>query len=170
MIGVWHQRVKVAVDFLFGFSSFVVLENDCLFFLLNFKQSPSLLDSNISLLAFTSDETVGLFEMFTERVVSVDNCETAGVPTDFTVLGVPVPKRLGNEEVVVFELSSEGGRWNVEEGVSSVEVMEISGNLVAGNFPGWMFSVGMELMFEISPGFIESLDGVVVWFLTHGDD
>jgi hypothetical protein len=137
---------------------------------LNFDQGPSLLDVDIFSLTFASDETVDLVEMTTEGFVSVDNGEAACVPTDLTVLSVPVPKRFSDKKVVVFNLSSERGRRNVEESVSSVEVVEIPRHLVAGNLPRWVFSVGVELVFEVSPGFVESLNGFVVGLLTHGDD
>lgn len=102
---------------------------------MNFDQGPSLLDVNVSLLTFASDQTVCFLEMTAESVVSINNGEAACVPTDLTVLSVPVPESFSYKEVVVFNLSSEWGWGNVEESISSIEVMEISGDLVAGNFP-----------------------------------
>ena len=61
-------------------------------YLLNFDQSPSVLNGNVSLFAFTSDVAVGSFKMLAESVVSVDDGDAAGVPADFTVCSVPVPK------------------------------------------------------------------------------
>ena len=83
---------------------------------------------------------------------------------------MPVPKRFGDEEVVVFNLSSEGGWGNVENCLTSVEVVEVSGDLIAGDLPGWVFSIGVEWMLHVCPSIVEPLDGVVVWLLTHGDD
>ena len=139
-------------------------------YLLNFDQSPSVLNGNVSLFAFTSDEAVGSFKMLAESVVSVNNGDATGVPADLSVGGVPVPKRLSDKEVVVFDLSSEWGRWDIENGFTSVVVMEVSRYLVAGNFPSWVFSIGVKWMLHISPSIIESLNGVVVWFLSHSND
>jgi hypothetical protein len=108
--------------------------------------------------------------MLTEGVVCVDDAEAACIPTDLSVFCMPVPESLCDEEVVVFNLSSEWCRWNVENSLTSVEVMKISGDLVAGNFPRCVLLVGVEWVFEISPGIIESLDRVEVLLLTHGDD
>ena len=61
-------------------------------YLLNFDQSPSVLDSDVSSLAFASDEGVGSFEMPAESIVSVNNGDVTGVPADFSIGSVPVPK------------------------------------------------------------------------------
>ena len=74
---------------------------------MNFDQCPSFLDVDVSSFALASDEAVGSFKVSAESVVGVNDCETAGIPTDFAVLSVPVPKRLCHEEVVVLELTSE---------------------------------------------------------------
>jgi hypothetical protein len=71
---------------------------------------------------------------------------------------VPVPERFGNKEVVVFEFSSEWGWWNVEESVTSVEVVKIPGDFVASNLPCWVFSICVEWMLQISPCIFEALD------------
>lgn len=139
-------------------------------YLLNFNQSPSFFNIDVSLFAFASDQGVSSFEMSTESVVSVDDGYLACIPTDLSVLGVPVPKWLRNEEVVTFDLSSEGWRRNVEDGITSVEVMKISWDLVACDLPRWVLSIGIEWMFEVSPSFIESFDWFIVGLLTHGDD
>lgn len=60
-------------------------------YLLNFDQSPSLLDSDISSLTFASDEGVSFLEMLAESIVSVNNGDVTGVPADFSVGSVPVP-------------------------------------------------------------------------------
>jgi hypothetical protein len=96
--------------------------------------------------------------VLTETVVSIDDGKAAGVPTDLSVCGMPVPKGLGNEKVVIFEFSSEGAWWNVEESVTSVEVVKIPGDLVASNLPSGMLSISVERMLHISPCVIESLD------------
>jgi hypothetical protein len=71
---------------------------------------------------------------------------------------MPVPKGLGNEEVVIFEFSSEGAWWNVEESITSVEVVKIPGDLVASDLPSGVLPIGVERMLQISPCVIESLD------------
>lgn len=76
-------------------------------YFLDFNESPSFFNTNVSSFAFASDEAVSLVEMSAESVVGIDNSESACIPTDFTVLSVPVPQRFGNKEVVVFDLSSE---------------------------------------------------------------
>ena len=96
--------------------------------------------------------------MLTESIVGIDNGKAAGVPTDLSVLCVPIPKSLSNKEVVVFDFSSEWGWWNIEKGITSVEVMEIPGDLISSNFPRWVFSVGVEWMLHISPCIIKSLN------------
>lgn len=108
--------------------------------------------------------------MLAESVVSINDGNLAGVPADLSISSVPVPQRLSNEEIVVLDLSSEWGWWNIENGFTSVEVMEISGYLVAGDFPGRMFSIGVERMLHISPGIIKTLDGIIVWFLSHSNN
>lgn len=108
--------------------------------------------------------------MSTETVVSVDYGDVACVPADFSVSGMPVPKRFGNEEVIVFDLSSEWGWWNVEDGFSPCEVMKVPGNFVTGDFPCRVFSIGIEWMLHVSPSIVKSFDRVIVLFLSHSND
>lgn len=89
---------------------------------------------------------INFAEVSTERVVSIYYCEVAGIPTDLAILGVPVPEGFSYEEIVVLYLSSKRCWWNVENSLSSVEVVKISGYFVASNFPGRMLSVSIERM------------------------
>ena len=50
------------------------------FYLLDFNESPSFFECDVSSFAFTSDEAVGFLEMLAESVVGVDDGDVAGVP------------------------------------------------------------------------------------------
>lgn len=76
-------------------------------YFLNFNKSPSLLNCNISSFTFAFNESIDFIEVSAEGIIGIDDGKTACIPTDFSVLSMPVPEGFGDEEIVVFDLSSE---------------------------------------------------------------
>ena len=73
--------------------------------------------------------------MTAESLVGIDDGQFTCVPTNFSVFSLPVPHFLSNEKVIIFDLSSERCRWNIEDGLSSIEVIKISCDLIASDSP-----------------------------------
>ena len=84
-------------------------------------------------------------------------------------LGLHIPEGLGQQEVVVLELSRVVALGDVEEGRPSVEVVVHSVSLGGGSPPGRVVSVGEEGVTLVGPGVLKALDGVEVVLLAHGD-
>lgn len=108
--------------------------------------------------------------MMAETSVCVNNGELAGFPRNFSIFSMPIPEILSHEEIVVSNLSSEGSGGNVEDSLSSVEVIHISGYLGRCNFPSWMVTVAVDRTQIVEPGLIEPLNRFDVIFLTHRND
>ena len=108
--------------------------------------------------------------MVTEASIGINDSEFTSFPGDFSVFSVPVPKILGEKEVIISNLSSERGRRNVENSFTSVIVVDISGYLRGSNLPSWVVTIAIDWAEIVEPGFIESFNGFDVVLLTHSDD
>ena len=106
--------------------------------------------------------------MLAECFVGVDDCYAGGTPAQFAGFGLLVPERFGEQEVVVLQFSLEIAGRDVEVGRPSAEIVVHSVSLSRRRFPTRMVAISVEGMVGISPGIVESLDGVVVFLLAHG--
>lgn len=124
---------------------------------------------DVAVSAEVADEIVGLGEEATEGSVGVDDGEFGGFPAEFTGFDVEVPDGFGDEEVVILYLSVEVVGWDVEEGLSAVEVEVYSVALGDSGLPGGVVHVGVEGVDGVGPGLIEALYGSEVLFLALCD-
>lgn len=127
-------------------------------------------DLNSPAFSFGSDELVGLSEMPAEAIVGIDETESTGVPGDFSVEGVLIPESLAHEKVVVFKFSCKRTGRDVENGVTSVEVIVVSLGLDDAAPPGGVVGVGVEGVVGVGPGLIKSLDRIRIVLLSHGQN
>ena len=139
-------------------------------YVFDFHEFESVLDIDLSFFEFGFDEGITSIEMRAEAAVSVDDCEARISPGEFAIKGEFVPDFLGEEEVVVLEGAVEGCWGNVEDGLASLEVVEVAGRLGAGGPPGRVILVAEEVGAKINPGIFEALDRLEVVVHASGDD
>ena len=84
------------------------------------------------------------------------------------MFSMPVPKFLGDKEIIVFELSRERFRRDIVDGLSSIEIIVVSLWFGHASFPGGVVGISMEHVFGISPGLVKTFDGLDILLLTHG--
>lgn len=104
-------------------------------YFVDFNQLPTLFDNDVSLLTFAFNIVVNFFKMTAEAFIGVDDSKFTRIPTDFSVFGLPIPHLFSNKKVIVFDLSSERCRWNIENGLSSIEIVKVSCDLITGDPP-----------------------------------
>ncbi len=139
-------------------------------YLSDFDQSQVSLNIDVVLVASVFEVVVNFLEVSAEGFVGVDNSQARGLPTDFASFFVSIPLGLGDQEVVVDDLSVEVVRRDVEVGGSSVEVEVHAVGLAGSGFPGAVVLVGVEGVDGVSPGLVETFDFVVVFLLAEGQD
>jgi hypothetical protein len=91
-------------------------------YLSDLDESEIVFDVDVVLITCILDEVVSLGEVFAERFVGVDYGEFRCFPTQFASFCVEVPLGLRDKEVVILNLSMEAVWWDVEVGISSIEV------------------------------------------------
>jgi hypothetical protein len=88
----------------------------------DFDEGEVVLDVDSLIIACVSDVLIGFGEILAEGSVGVDDGEFGGFPAELASADVEVPDGLGDEEVVILDLSVEVVGGDVEESLSSVEV------------------------------------------------
>lgn len=125
---------------------------------------------NIPLFSLMADEIVHSFEVWTERVVGVDDSELRSIPRYLSMCSMPIPQELGQEKVIVFNLSCVRSWWNVVNSLPSIEIVVISRRLSCGGSPTCVIGIGMEIAIDVSPSIIETFNVCVIILLSSSND
>lgn len=91
-------------------------------YLSDLNENKIVFDVNVVIIASIFNVFVSLGEESAESIVRVNNCELRSFPAELSSARMEIPDGLGDEEIVVLNLTIEVVGWDVEKCLTTIEV------------------------------------------------